>query len=1148
MGELFAGWRLVPARLRASWRLLAVTGVGVVVAAALLAATPLYSSALSDLGLQFRLGQALAGSRLNAVAVEGLLLGDSADLARRRAVDAAFEARVGWLGPEVLVEERSERLLLDFAVPAAGGAGGERIPRQPWNAFLFWLSGYEQHVAVTEGRLPGTADGTPEVVLLDGFQRHAALGDRITLEFPPFDDCATVPRSADPEVARQEQPCRPTATVSRVVTATVVGFVRPDAPRDPRWEVFAGTFETPEQPFLPHADLSPDAMGGFSPDQVRALAGEGSMPLLTAEGQFFGPFARVAPDLQTRHRVGVLADVGALALGDVDRGIAAVRELRADLADRLGVFAAFQFPLGGALEQFRNTQTFQQTPLLIILLQVVGIVVYYVAVVSSMLVERQAEEISVYRSRGASTAQLLGLYLMEGVVLAAAAALVAPPLAGLAVSALGFTPTFNSLTGGGALPVRVGPSAYLLAAGGATLALLALLLPAFAVARRGVIDAKREQARPPSRSVLQRYYLDLAAVALAGFLLWQLGQRGSVFDPGSVGGWSSDPLLLLSPFVFTLAVAALLLRFYPPLLRWTVGTLLIGGGTSAALGLRRAARAPAAYARLILLLVMAIAVGTFASSYGSTVERSLGDRVRYATGVDVRGALQDSQRASAPARLADVAALDGVGSAALAHRGTLRTATNVEMELLALDPQAATSMLWWRADFAEEPLDQLMRRLQSAVPSGGGVQLHDDTERLRVSLLSSQPRERRLLWARYRDARGFYMNQRVTALDFEDWRAVDVPLPPGGDAPLTFLGFRITEASNVSVAAAGDLYLDDLKEVRTGGEELLIDDFEREQARFGWRMFATRSTGESFELSDEQSVSATRSARWSWPVGIAPGARFLLMDDPNLPLAAIVNPAAAAHLGVGAGGVGQVLFGETLVPVRVQAVVELFPTLEPDRPFVVVNFEHMRAVAEAVDVPSLRWQNELWVGSHASLSDQRALLDVLRSPDSPIPLMQETRHQPGELAVVRADPMLRASGGGILIAAFSAVLGLAMLGFVVTLVLGARARTTEFAVLRAVGSSPLQVLRSMALEWGAVLTIGVAVGVLLGRRVAGVMLSFLDVTEAGTRVVPPFTLETDWLTLAVGVGALVTVAALGLALSWGATVRRKATLELRLTR
>jgi hypothetical protein len=1173
MGELFAGWRFVPQRVMSSWRLLSVTAVGVLVAAALLAAVPLYSTALSDLGLQFRLGKALDESRLNTISLGNLFPGDGQDVAKREAITQIFDARVGWLGDERLVEERSARLLLDFEPPsltppeeevvAADAEGAaSAVPERGWNAFIYLISDFEREVVVTEGRMPGSADGPPEVVLPEGFQQHAAIGETVYLVLESFDDCELIPGSTDPNIARQERRCRPSAVVSQTISATIVGFVSPKNPDAQRWEIFTGTFEVPDQPFMPHvgASLAFDVFSGaVNLNVVAALQGRGSMPLFTTAEQLFGPFAEAAAHLPMRYTIGLIADVRGLTLGDVEPGIEGSRLVSEDLDVRLDLIPGMRWPVAQTLVKFRNTQTFQQVPLLIILLQVVGIVLYYVVVVSSMLVEREAEELSVLRSRGASTSQIVGLYLMQGFLLATVATAVAPWLAAQGVAALGYTPTFQLMTGGNALPVTITPSAYLLAAGGATLAMLALLIPALAVARRAIVDEKREQARPPGRSVIQRYYLDLAVVVLAVILLWQLDQRGSVFDPDAVGGWTSDPLLLAAPMVFTAAVAALVLRIYPPLLRRTVAVLLTAGGTAVALGLRRTARAPGAYARLMLLLVMAISVGTFAASYGPTVDRSQTDRVRYANGVDLRGNILDTEAPTAAAQMEAVRALEGVDDAALVYRGTVAAVTRSSVQILAIDPERASSMLWFRDDFADDTLPALMRALQSDVPAGGGVLLDESTTELRVSLLATTPRVNSTLWARFRDPDGVYSTTRVTKIDFEGWTEFVIEVPDYAQNPLSFAGFRVTEPRGSSIRRKGSLYFDRITEVLANGEERMVDDFERETGRLGWAIHGEPTATDTIEVSNEESVSGSRSVKWTWPLGQASGLRYIVMSDPNSPLAVIVNPAGAAALGfqpedvarfAAAGNpvISQFVMQEVVVPVRMVVVAEMFPTLLPGRPFIVTNIDHMGEVAALLDRRAFRDPNELWIATSVSFDEQRALVETLLAFDSPLRLTSGIRIQEGELSLVRADPTLQASGSGILIAAFSAVLGLAMLGFVVSLAIGARARVVEFAVLRAVGSSRLQILRSMVLEWGVVLMIGVAIGVLLGRQLAEVMLSFLNVTEDGFTVVPPFTVQTDWVVLGGGVALLTAVAVIGLVIAWSSSVHTDTSIELRITR
>ena len=148
---------------------------------------------------------------------------------------------------------------------------------------------------------------------------------------------------------------------------------------------------------------------------------------------------------------------------------------------------------------------------------------------------------------------------------------------------------------------------------------------------------------------------------------------------------------------------------------------------------------------------------------------------------------------------------------------------------------------------------------------------------------------------------------------------------------------------------------------------------------------------------------------------------------------------------------------------------------------------------------------------------------------------------------IASDPTLQASGGGILLLAFAGAMGAALLGFVVSLAITLRGRTVEVAVLRSLGASRRELLRAFAFEWGVVLLFGALVGVLLGRWISRLMLQFLEVTETGTRVVPEFSVQTEWPLLSIGVALLVLAAACTLWAAWRAVLRRAGADALRLT-
>jgi hypothetical protein len=257
--------------------------------------------------------------------------------------------------------------------------------------------------------------------------------------------------------------------------------------------------------------------------------------------------------------------------------------------------------------------------------------------VASLLVERRWEEIAMLRSRGASAWQVLTTAAIEASLLGVGAALAAPFLAAGAVAMLGKTGTFKPVSGGDFLAYTVVPDAVLLAAAGSALAVLSVLLPTFVAARRSMLEYLRGSARP-QEPILQRYYLDFAVAGLAALALWELNQRGSVYDPRSVGGWSADPLLLASPILLILAVGALMFRFLPLILSVVSRVMSLTSGPGVTLGLWQLTRSPSRYSQLALLVIMAASVGTFAATYGETTDRSQDDRALYEAGVDAHSA------------------------------------------------------------------------------------------------------------------------------------------------------------------------------------------------------------------------------------------------------------------------------------------------------------------------------------------------------------------------------------------------------------------------------------------------------------------------------------------------------------------------------
>ncbi|HET7736942.1 MAG TPA: FtsX-like permease family protein, partial [Tepidiformaceae bacterium] len=120
-----------------------------------------------------------------------------------------------------------------------------------------------------------------------------------------------------------------------------------------------------------------------------------------------------------------------------------------------------------------------------------------------------------------------------------------------------------------------------------------------------------------------------------------------------------------------------------------------------------------------------------------------------------------------------------------------------------------------------------------------------------------------------------------------------------------------------------------------------------------------------------------------------------------------------------------------------------------------------------------------------------------------------------------------------------AAFGVLALAIGLSVMLDARRRTVSTAVLRAVGLTPRAVFGALAIEYAVVLVCGTVLGTFMGLQLGSIMLQFLEVTETGAPVIPPFILETRWGVLAIaGVGLLVVT--VGSVVAGGVYLRRVA--------
>ena len=552
--------------------------------------------------------------------------------------------------------------------------------------------------------------------------------------------------------------------------------------------------------------------------------------------------------------------------------------------------SGYTIRLDDLLRDFERQLLLAQVPLLLMLFLVVAILTYYLALIASLIVRSRSSEISLLKSRGATPLQIATLGLGEGLILAIPAVIAGPYLALGLIKLLGFvffglsgaTSECDTATALGAceaisVPVGISLNSFLVGIAGGILAVVVFTATTLLASRQGGVEARQASSRPQTSNFFQRYYLDVALLAVIGMLWWQLQSRGA-FLVQSLGSseLSIDYTLLVGPVLGLVAAGLIVLRAFP----WAMALLATGLNTRWAGPfapswllhvLRHLSRDPLTPAMLIVLVMLATTLGVIGSSFSATLERGQREQALYDAGADLRlrfasvnpslchtadGLTTCGGAAAVVGDLEEVqAATDGYRSSAF----LTTTGFSTSGALLALQSGSIPDTTWFREDFARDlaagpPGDSGRTALESvaavldpaldpALNQGGnrpaesdGLMLPADATELVLWSRAGGSSPYLGVWVRVQDGKGQIIDAWMGDLEQPVWTRLTLSLteegfrgdtpqwrwrPLNAKPPYRLLSFSVR--SRLSEDEGGAIFFGRVDAVTPGGETLVHD-------------------------------------------------------------------------------------------------------------------------------------------------------------------------------------------------------------------------------------------------------------------------------------------------------------------------------------
>ncbi len=673
-----------------------------------------------------------------------------------------------------------------------------------------------------------------------------------------------------------------------------------------------------------------------------------------------------------------------------------------------------------------------------VLLVVLGTASLVVA--AALLASLRDSETRLMRTRGASTRQLAVLALADALLVVLLGTVGAVLLAPVLSSAVARSAGLELGTGGVGAALTSAPLWWAVG----PMALLATLVIVTTTLRVGrVRDAVGPRQTGRVVRLLTGSGLDLLLVALGALAVVQLRRYVAA------GSTTVDPLTTAAPAVVIAGLSVLCLRLLPVLTRQVARLTGEARGLEPAWGGWQLSRRLSGQVGTVLLVLLAVAMGTLALSHSATADRALQDQSAFESGAPVRvvvGPGAGDPGTAGPLLAQPAGGADRVVPVA---RDVVDIGSLTGVTALALDTVTAGRVIEPRADLlggADWPA--LLGRLADARRLADGVPLPGEPAHLtvRARLGTSDPHvspdfslDASVL---LRDARGLVYTLPLGQLGVRPAeRTLELPAGPHRmDYPLTLLG----------VGAAMPLELVD-PSITTAPFSVEIDSVSAESVPVSGLDVLVESS------HDSDVLRAGRPAQ----LGSVPAI-----------VTKVVADAARAKVG---STVALTVSGRRLTA-KVAGIVEAVPTARvPDRA-VIVDLPTVLAVGDG-RYPSTRpvEPQEWWVGPVSPASSAA----VVAAARTDLPTGAAVVVRTGLVAERAANPVNAGMRAAMLLVT-AAALVLAAVGFAATTAALGRTRRRENAVLLALGMPPGRIRRVLAVERVGVVVLTVAVGLLLG--------------------------------------------------------------------
>ena len=311
---------------------------------------------------------------------------------------------------------------------------------------------------------------------------------------------------------------------------------------------------------------------------------------------------------------------------DMNRISAVTAELEKDDAFYKEAGYAHEFNVADIIGNY--TERAEKLTRILWILQIPAMVMlaFYLFMVSQLNVDRERNEIAVFKSRGASSWQIFGMYAAESGILGIVTLVVAPFIGLVLCQFLGVSNGFLEFVNRTGIAAKITGISVIYALLAVVVFFLTTMIPIIPASKLTIVQYKQSRTKVVKMSLWEKCGVDIVLLAVSfGFLYFYTTNITNSIAEGTFEATGElDPLLFIFSTLMILGFGLLFIRIYPYLLRLVYYVLRPFWTPSQYMAITTVCRSQGGKERfLMLFLVMTFSFGLFSANTARAINNNI---------------------------------------------------------------------------------------------------------------------------------------------------------------------------------------------------------------------------------------------------------------------------------------------------------------------------------------------------------------------------------------------------------------------------------------------------------------------------------------------------------------------------------------------